>query len=97
MLVTHSDLKQFALQAMYTSIAGFPQLAEVLAGLERGNMTAYREAVVGRISMSLCNYAPESRTLESDVNTIIRCVDGLGKGYRFQNVSQFKDYVDILT
>ncbi|KAL4967069.1 Alpha/Beta hydrolase protein [Aspergillus stella-maris] len=97
MLATYSDLKQLVLQVIYTPVTGFPELAEVLAGLEKGNITAYTAAVVGGIPTSPCNYAPESSTLKTDVNTVIRCVDGLAHGPRLQTVSQFKDYVDVLT
>ncbi|RDW76539.1 uncharacterized protein DSM5745_06531 [Aspergillus mulundensis] len=97
MLAKYSDLKQLVLAAVYSPLELFPQLATVLAGLERGDTTAYTAAVVGQIPTNPCNYAPESSTLNPDINTLIRCVDGLVKGQRLNDISQFKDYVDILT
>ncbi|KAL4950990.1 TAP-like protein-domain-containing protein [Aspergillus filifer] len=97
MLATYSDLKQLVLQTIYTPATGFPELANVLAGLEKGNMSTYTAAVVGGIPTSPCNYAPDSSTLKPDVNTLIRCVDGLAKGHNLQDIRQFQDYVDVLT
>ncbi|KAL4899034.1 hypothetical protein BDW74DRAFT_120161 [Aspergillus multicolor] len=97
MLATYSDLKQLVLAAVYSPLERFPQLATVLAGLEKGDTSSYTAAVVGQIPTSPCNYAPEAATLKPDINTLIRCVDGLVRGQRLENISQFKDYVDILT
>ncbi|KAL3438153.1 TAP-like protein-domain-containing protein [Aspergillus tetrazonus] len=73
----------------------FPKLAAILAGLEQSNTTAYAIAVTGgTIPANPCNYAPSTAT--RDVDTLIRCVDGAGEK-RFRSISQFEDYVDVLT
>ena len=90
-----SDLKQLIFQAMYIPAERFPKLAAILAGLEQGNTTAYAIAVTGgTIPANPCNYAPSTAT--RDVDTLIKCVDGAGEK-RFRSISQFEDYVDVLT
>ncbi|XHG09727.1 hypothetical protein AWENTII_012769 [Aspergillus wentii] len=95
LLATYSDLKQLALQALYIPVTYFPQLADVLSGLERGNATAYMNAVAGwSIPANPCNNGTAGSTV--DVNTLIRCVDGIGS-HKFTNLSQYRDYVETLT
>ncbi|EAA66262.1 hypothetical protein AN1144.2 [Aspergillus nidulans FGSC A4] len=86
---------QFIFQAMYIPAERLPKLAAILAGLEQSNTTAYAIAVTGgTIPASPCNYAPSTAT--RDVDTLKKCVDGAGEK-RFRSISQFEDYVDVLT
>ncbi|KAL3470778.1 TAP-like protein-domain-containing protein [Aspergillus californicus] len=103
MLATYSDLKQVILQAMYSPLQGFPNLATVLAGLEQGNTTAYTAAVTGgETPANPCNYnyaaTDGTGTGTDDIGTLIKCVDGAGAGSptEFQTLTQFKEYVNIL-
>ncbi|KAL2793154.1 hypothetical protein BJX66DRAFT_326213 [Aspergillus keveii] len=96
MLSTYSDLKQVILQAMYSPLEGFPNLATVLSELEQGNTTAYSAAVTsGATPASLCNYAINGTTSTQDINSLIKCVDGAGAS-NFSNFVEFEEYVAIL-
>ncbi|KAL3457450.1 Alpha/Beta hydrolase protein [Aspergillus heterothallicus] len=96
MLATYSDLKQVILQAMYSPLDGFPNLATILAGLEQGDTTAYEATVTsGAIPASPCNYAINGTTSTRDINTLIKCVDG-ASGTKFANLSEFESYVKIM-
>ncbi|KAL2865893.1 alpha/beta hydrolase [Aspergillus lucknowensis] len=96
MLATYSDLKQLIFQAMYFPLERFSNLATILSSLERGNTTAYAAAVTsGSISANPCNYDPNGTTSTKDINTLIRCTDGASIR-KFQNISQFEAYVNIL-
>ncbi|KAJ5180710.1 hypothetical protein N7492_003920 [Penicillium capsulatum] len=95
LMATYSDLKQLIFQAMYSPLEQFAKLADVLSGLERGNTTAYEVAVTGgSIAASPC--ANETAGLIPDAPLSIICADG-DVGQRFQDVSQFRKYVDELT
>jgi hypothetical protein len=94
-MATYSGLKEFALMSTYTPHIQFPQLADVLAELERGNVSAYMSAVTsGSLPANPCNNGSVSTT--EDVNTLIKCVDGYA-GHHFQDISQFRDYYNLLT
>ncbi|KAL2851134.1 TAP-like protein-domain-containing protein [Aspergillus pseudoustus] len=97
MLATYSDLKQLILQAMYSPLAGFSNLATILAGLEQGDTTAYAAAVVGgTIPASPCNYNIGGNTSTKDIGTLIKCVDG-PSGFKFSSLGEFEEYVDLLS
>ncbi|OJJ00802.1 hypothetical protein ASPVEDRAFT_82357 [Aspergillus versicolor CBS 583.65] len=99
-LATYSDLKQLILQSMYAPLQQFTTLADVLSSLEQGNTSAYAAAVTsGSISANPCNYN-YTETGTEDINTLIACTDGVaghGDQQSFQDLSQFKTYVDDLT
>ncbi|KAJ5620630.1 hypothetical protein N7510_004614 [Penicillium lagena] len=95
LMATYSGLKEFALMATYTPHVQFPQLADVLTELETGNVSAYMSAITsGSLPANACNNGSVSTT--EDVNTLIKCVDGYS-GHRFQDISQFRDYYNLLT
>ncbi|KAF4189982.1 hypothetical protein CNMCM7927_005792 [Aspergillus lentulus] len=76
LMATYSDLKEYILIAMYAPLSTFPVLADVLAGLERGNTSAYVTAVTdGSIPANPCNNGSGKNTT-TDANTLIKCVDG---------------------
>jgi pimeloyl-ACP methyl ester carboxylesterase len=77
-LVTSSDLKAQIVQALYTPVQGFPQLAGGLALLEQGNASAFAGAFAGG---ALGSITP-------DAGTIIRCVDS----YRTNNLTTIDAY-----
>lgn len=95
LLATYSDLKQYILASLYLPLSDFPELADVLSGLEQGNTTAYVTAVTsGSLPANPCNNGTTGSTV--DVDTLIECVDGYN-GRKFQNISQYRNYVDTLT
>ncbi|KAL3487223.1 hypothetical protein BJX62DRAFT_228207 [Aspergillus germanicus] len=95
MLATYSDLKEIILQAVYSPLEGFPNLATVLSELEQGNTTTYSAAVTsGATPASPCNYAINGTTSTQDINTLIKCVDGAGAS-KFSNLAEFEEYVAI--
>ncbi|KAL4778172.1 TAP-like protein-domain-containing protein [Aspergillus varians] len=96
MLATYSDLKQLMLQAMYTPLEGFPNLAAILSGLEQGDTSAYAAAVTsGATPANPCNYQITGATSTQDINTLVKCVDG-ARIHDFQYLTQFEDYVGDL-
>ncbi|KAJ0415121.1 TAP-like protein-domain-containing protein [Aspergillus carlsbadensis] len=96
MLATYSDLKQVILQATYSPLVGFPNLAAILSELEQGNATTYSAAVTsGATPANPCNYAINGATSTQDIATLIKCVDGAG-GSKFSDLSEFKDYISTL-
>lgn len=96
LMATYSDLKVYILSAMYSPLSQFPELADVLSGLERGNMSAYVSAVTdGHIPANPCNDG-SGRNGTTDDNTLIKWVDGYA-GHRFEDLSQYRHYVDDLT
>lgn len=96
LMATYSDLKEYILSAMYSPLSQFRELADVLSGLERGKTSAYVSAVTdGHIPADPCN-DESGRSGTTDVNTLIKCVDGY-EGHRFEDLSQYRHYVDDLT
>lgn len=94
LMATYSDLKEIALLSLYSPLTGFPQLADVLFGLERGNTSAYVAAVTnGSVPANPCNNGTTGST--TDVNTLIKCVDG-SAGAKFANLTQYREYVHQL-
>ena len=92
---TYADLKEYILQAMYFPLTNFPQLADVLSGLEQGNFSAYVAAVTSStLPADPCNNGTSGST--TDISTLIKCIDGYA-GHKFQNVHQYQDYVGMLT
>ncbi|KAL4901450.1 hypothetical protein BDW74DRAFT_170163 [Aspergillus multicolor] len=73
-LATYSSVKQIALQAVYAPVSYFPVFADVLAGLEQGNTTAYIAAVTGGFTVvNPCSNGSESAI--PDISPLIHCVD----------------------
>ncbi|KAL4951706.1 Alpha/Beta hydrolase protein [Aspergillus filifer] len=94
LLATYSVVKQIALQAIYLPVTRFPILADVLAGLEKGNATAYMVAATSFISPNPCNNGTAGTT--SDVAVLIRCVDAAGGTVRLNTLQKYRDYVDFM-
>ncbi|PLB55678.1 alpha/beta-hydrolase, partial [Aspergillus steynii IBT 23096] len=92
-LATYSNLKTLVMQAMYDPLNTFPALANVLAGLEQGNTTAYVGAVTSLLPFNPCNNGTAGSTQDSPV--LIECVDGYS-GHKFQNITEFGDWVEAL-
>lgn len=96
LMATYSDLKEYILSAMYTPLSQFPELADVLSGLEQGNISAYVSAVTdGNLPANPCNDG-SGKNGTIDVNTLIKCVDGYA-GHQFEDLSQYRHYVDNMT
>ncbi|GIJ86595.1 hypothetical protein Asppvi_005485 [Aspergillus pseudoviridinutans] len=96
LMATHSDLKEYTLGALYAPLSGFPVLADVLSGLERGNTSTYVTAVTdGFLPANPCNNE-SGKNGTTDVNTLIKCVDGYA-GQKFENLTDYRNYVDTLT
>jgi pimeloyl-ACP methyl ester carboxylesterase len=95
LLATYSDLKQYALESLYSPLTGFPILADVLSSLEAGNITEYLAAVTsGSIPADPCNNGSAGSTI--DANTLIKCVDGYD-GTKYATLEEYRDYVEALT
>ncbi|OKL60646.1 hypothetical protein UA08_04053 [Talaromyces atroroseus] len=95
LLATYSDLKQYALEALYTPLMYFPILADVLSSLEAGNTTDYLAAVMsGSIPADPCNNGTIGSTIDTD--TLIKCVDGYG-GTKYATLEEYRAYVETLT
>ena len=91
LLGTYSDLKQYMLEALYSPLIGFPELADVLSGLEKGNTTAFLKAIVsGSLPANPCNNGTV-RTTE-DMSTVIKCVDGHA-GQHFEHMGVLQEYL----
>lgn len=100
LLATYSDLKQYMVQATYAPLQGFPELADILSTLEKGNTTAYVAAVTDlSIPADPCNYNyPETGT--KDIQTLIKCADGGASPAHDQipkTFSEYKSYINDLT
>lgn len=96
LMATYSDLKEYILSAMYTPLSQFPELADILSGLEQGNISAYVTGVTaGNLPANPCSDG-SGKNETIDVNTLIKCVDGYA-GHRFEDLSQYRYYVDNLT
>ncbi|KAF4156653.1 hypothetical protein CNMCM8927_007748 [Aspergillus lentulus] len=89
LMATYSDLKEYILIAMYAPLSTFPVLADVLAGLERGNTSAYVTAVTdGSIPANPCNNGSGKNTT-TDANTLIKCVD---EPFLWRSVAQQREW-----
>ncbi|KAJ5578152.1 uncharacterized protein N7459_007116 [Penicillium hispanicum] len=94
LLGTYSALKEYILETLYSPLTDFPELADVLSGLERGNTSAFMSAIVsGSLPASPCNNGTARTT--TDVDTLIKCVDGYS-GQHFKDIDVYRDYVDTL-
>ncbi|KAL4928638.1 Alpha/Beta hydrolase protein [Aspergillus undulatus] len=94
LLATYSGLKQIALQAVYSPLRDFAVLAETLAGLEKGDASAYMAAVSSYVIANLCNNGTAGTT--PDIAVLIRCVDGSGGSEKFETLEHYRNYVDRL-
>ncbi|KAM0189669.1 hypothetical protein ACHAPA_008774 [Fusarium lateritium] len=79
-MVTYSDLKALFLTALYTPIAMFPVMAEILHQVEHGNVTA----LAGMF---------ESTIIPTDPNHVIQCSDA-SKTNSITTLEEFKRYVE---
>ncbi|KAI9044047.1 alpha/beta hydrolase [Aspergillus affinis] len=94
-LATYSNLKTLLMQVLYDPLSNFPLLANVLAGLEQGNTTAYSLAVTSGsiLPFNPCNNGTVGST--QDYPVMIECVDGYN-GHKIQNITEFSDWVKAL-
>ncbi|KAK4461503.1 putative hydrolase [Cladorrhinum samala] len=79
-LATHSDLKALFINALYTPLASFPLMADILHQLEHGNATALA-GVFGRLSAT------------PDANHVIMCADSHRRN-KLTTIEEFKNYSD---
>ncbi|KAK1143345.1 hypothetical protein N8T08_006873 [Aspergillus melleus] len=94
-LATYSNLKTLLMQVLYDPLSNFPLLADILAGLEKGNTAAYSLVVTSGsvLPFNPCNNGTVGSTQDSPV--LIECVDGHG-GHKVQNISQYGNWVKAL-
>jgi hypothetical protein len=91
LLATYSGVKEMALQAAFLPLGAFPLFAAVLAGLEKGDATAYVSAATGGLlPANPCNNGTQGTTQE--IGTLIKCVDGYGSN-PLKTLDQYRDYV----
>ncbi|OAA79680.1 Alpha/beta hydrolase fold-1 [Akanthomyces lecanii RCEF 1005] len=79
-LVTYSDLKALFLTTIYTPLASFPMMAEVLHQVEQGNASA----LTGAFQRSIIN---------SDANHVIQCADAY-RTNSLTTIEDFRSYVE---
>ncbi|KAG5657405.1 hypothetical protein KAF25_005969 [Fusarium avenaceum] len=82
-MVTYSDLKALLLTAMYTPVAMFPVMAEVLHQVENGNFTA----LAGMFASTI---------IPTDANHVIQCSDA-SRTNSITTIQEFKSYVEYTT
>ncbi|OAR02632.1 hypothetical protein LLEC1_07445 [Akanthomyces lecanii] len=82
-LVTYSDLKALFLATVYTPLASFSMMAEVLHQVEQGNATA----LAGAYQRSIMN---------TDSNHVIQCADA-SRANSLTTIEEFTDYVEYTT
>lgn len=80
-LVTYSDLKALFVNAIYTPLATFPIMADILHQVEGGNVSA------------LAGTFAESSSIATDAGLVIRCVDSYRRN-RLTTIEAFKSYVE---
>ncbi|KAL2840891.1 TAP-like protein-domain-containing protein [Aspergillus pseudoustus] len=91
LLATYSGVKEMALQAVFLPLGAFPVFAAVLAGLEKGDATAYVAAATGGLlPANPCNNGTQGSTQE--IGTLIKCVDGYGSN-PLSTLDEYRDYV----
>lgn len=79
-LVTYSDLKTLFINSVYTPLASFPAMADILHQLERGEVSALAGLVDGL-------------GITSDAGFVIRCVDSYRKN-KLTTIEEFKRFVE---
>lgn len=79
-LVTYSDLKALFLATIYTPLASFPMMAEVLHQVEQGNASA----LAGTFQRSV---------MTTDSNHVIQCADAY-RTNSLTTIEDFRDYVE---
>lgn len=79
-MVTYSDLKALFLTTVYTPIASFPVMADVLHQIEHGNVSALAGAF-------------ESSIVTLDANHIISCADA-SRTNSLTTIEEFKSFVE---
>ncbi|KAJ8133475.1 hypothetical protein O1611_g151 [Lasiodiplodia mahajangana] len=80
-LVTYSDLKALFLNAIYTPLASFPNMADILHQLERGNASA------------LAGMFDERVEFTSDARFIIQCTDSYRRN-RLTTIEEFRSFAE---
>ncbi|KAI0184075.1 hypothetical protein EV127DRAFT_464649 [Xylaria flabelliformis] len=79
-LVTYSDLKALFINTIYTPLASFPAMADILHQIERGNASALAGLFDGT-------------DFTSDAGLVIRCVDSYRRN-KLTSIEEFKSYVE---
>lgn len=79
-LVTYSDLKALFINTIYTPLASFPVMADILHQFERGNVSA----LAGMF---------EGLGVTSDAGHVIQCADSYRRN-RLTTIEEFKSYVE---
>ncbi|KAI0536936.1 Alpha/Beta hydrolase protein [Xylaria digitata] len=79
-LVTYSDLKTLFINTIYTPLASFPGMADILHQLENGNASALA-GIFGKLGGA------------SDAGRVIRCADSYRRN-RLTTIEEFKSYVE---
>ncbi|KAI0452638.1 Alpha/Beta hydrolase protein [Xylaria acuta] len=79
-LVTYSDLKALFINTIYTPLASFPVMADILHQLERGDVSALAGMFDGLGTTS-------------DAGHVIQCADSYRRN-RLTTIEQFKSYVE---
>jgi pimeloyl-ACP methyl ester carboxylesterase len=80
-LVTYSDLKALFVNTIYTPLASFPVMADILHQIERGNASALAGKFDGL------------GILTTDAGLIIRCADSYRRN-SLTTIEEFKSYVE---
>ncbi|KAI1312025.1 Alpha/Beta hydrolase protein [Xylaria venustula] len=81
-LVTYSDLKALFMNAVYTPIALFPGVADILHQFEGGNASA------------LAGLFDSSLAIPSDAGTVIRCADSYTRN-KLATLEEWRDFVEF--
>ncbi|KAI1746482.1 Alpha/Beta hydrolase protein [Xylaria castorea] len=79
-LVTYSDLKALFINTIYTPLASFPVMADILHELERGNVSALAGMFDGI-------------DITSDAGVVIRCADSYRRN-KLTTIEEFKSFVE---
>ncbi len=79
-LVTYSDLKALFINTIYSPLASFPVMVDILQQLERGDVSA----LAGMF---------EGLTITSDARIVIQCTDSYRRN-KLTTIAEFKSYVE---
>lgn len=82
-LVTYSDLKTLFINTVYTPVASFPGMADILHQLERGEASALA-GMVDRLGIT------------SDAGYVIRCADSYRRN-KLNTIEEFKSFAEYTT
>jgi len=106
-VITYSDVKNLVFAALYAPIQSFPFVANLLAGVEKGNGTAFAEllsayhnsgspkqSTLGQDFIPLRNRTKGSLGISQDATMAIACSDGDDQSWVTRE--QFREYVKEL-